>query len=98
MVRLGARDMLEADQDRVLLGFFSVALFGRSVTLALQHLKTWDEPVFLAWYAAWENEMRGDPLCKFFYDLRSDILHDVVPMVGFVLASWGPSVPLPGTV
>jgi len=98
VAHLGLRDMEASDQDRVLLGFFGVAVFGRSVTLALQHLKTWDEPAFLAWYEPWVAQMRQDPLCRFFYELRTDILHDVVPMVGVVLGAWGQNALRPGSV
>lgn len=87
MVKLGLDDMEDTEQDRVLLGFFSVAVFGRSVSLALQRLKTRDRPAFLAWCGPWEEDMRRDPLCRFFYVLRTDILHGVTPLVGFVFQS-----------
>ncbi|MGP8160479.1 MAG: hypothetical protein ACLQGJ_04560 [Candidatus Dormibacteria bacterium] len=90
--------MTTTDPDRTLLGCFCVAIFGRSVTLALQHLETWDERAFREWYAPWRAEMRGDPLCRFFYVLRTDILHDVVPMVGVMLGGWGPSARPVGTI
>ena len=43
MIRLGITEMETAKQDRVLLGFFSVAIFGWSVTQAMKRLKkkTW---------------------------------------------------------
>ena len=33
MVHQGLRDMQETDQDRILLGFLGVVVFGRSMTL-----------------------------------------------------------------
>lgn len=98
MVQLGLSDMESADHDRVTLGYYTVAIFGRSVSLALQHLKTWDKPAFLSWYAPWAGEMRRDPLCRFFYNLRTDIIHDVIPMAGVVLGAFGPGAPQVGTI
>jgi hypothetical protein len=98
MARLGFHDMSESEQSRVVLGFCSVAVFGRSVTLALQHLRTWDREVFNEWYKPWLDEMTADPLCRFFYELRTDILHGGVPTISFVLGSFGPDAPSPGTV
>jgi hypothetical protein len=92
MVKQGIRDMEDPDQDRVLLGFFGIAVFGRSVTLALQHLRTFDDHAFDEWYKPWFGEMRTDELCRFFYQLRTDILHDMNPLVGFV---WRPMARTP---
>lgn len=98
MVKQGLRDMADPDQDRVLLGFFGIAVFGRSVTLALQLLKSFDKKAFDDWYQPWFQEMRGDPLCRFFYELRTDILHGMNPLIGFVLASHGANAPSVGTI
>ncbi len=98
MARLGLGDMSESEQDRVVLGFCSVAVFGRSVTLALQHLRHWDAEGYDQWYGPWRDEMNADPLCRFFYDLRTDILHGGVPNIGFMLGSAGLHAPPPGTV
>lgn len=98
MVKQGLRDMGDADQDRVVLGFFGIAVFGRSVTLALQLLKSFDKQAFDDWYQSWFQEMRDDPLCRFFYELRTDILHGMGPLIGFVLASYGANAPSVGTI
>lgn len=98
MVKQGLRDMADPDQDRVLLGFFGIVVFGRSVTLALQHLRTFDRQAFDEWYEPWFKEMRDDPLCKFFYQLRTDTLHGMSPLIGFVLASSGGRVPPVGAI
>jgi hypothetical protein len=98
MIRLGISEMETADEDRVILGFFSVAIFGWSVTQALGRLKTWDRPGFVAWYAPWKAELENDPLCKFFVDQRNAIIHDVQPLVGFVLASVGSDPLQVGTI
>ena len=39
MVQQGFRDMQETDQDRILLGFLGVVVFGRSMTLVMQNLR-----------------------------------------------------------
>jgi len=97
MVKQGLRDMQDPDGDRVILGFFGIAVFGRSVTSALQNLRTFDKEAFDEWYGPWKQEMKEDPLCRFFYQLRTDILKDIGPLVGFVLASMG-DAPKVGTV
>jgi hypothetical protein len=98
MVKQGLRDMADSDQDRVILGFFGIAVFGRSVTSALQNLRTFDKPAFDEWYEPWKQQMKDDTLCRFFYQLRTDILKDIGPLVGFVLASFGDDAPKVGTV
>jgi hypothetical protein len=98
MAKQGFRDMSESGYDRAILGFCSVAVFGRSITLALQHLRTWDRETFDRWYRPWRDEMAKDPLCRFFYKLRTDVLHGGVPTISFVLGSSGPNAPAPGTI
>jgi hypothetical protein len=98
IARHGLRDLADPDPDRVLIGFFCIAVFGRSMTLALQRLRTFDEEAFNDWYGLWEQEMRGDPLCRYFYTLRTDIVHDIDPLIGTVLASYGHNTPPVGAV
>jgi len=101
MLRLaqqGLRDMEESDHDRILLGFFSVVVFGRAVTNALQNLRTFDKAAFDQWYGPWQQEMRDDPLLRWFYELRSDILKGIAPLVGIVLGSAGRDALRPGAV
>lgn len=89
LAQRGLRDMADPELEfhRIMLGFFGVVVFGRSVTFALQHLRTFDEQAFNDWYAPWLAEMKADPLCRFFNDLRSAILHDVEPVIGIVRGS-----------
>jgi hypothetical protein len=98
LARLGLVDMESADHDRILLGYFTVAVFGRSCTLALQRLKHWDEAAFLKWYEPWATAMKNDPLCQFFYELRTEIVHGVTPIPGVMLAAFGPSAPQVGAI
>jgi hypothetical protein len=98
LVDLGLEDVQGHDQDRVILGFFCIAVFGRAVTNAMQNLRTFDKAAFDEWYAPWQLEMRGDSLCRYFYELRSKILKNIDPLVGFVLAAWGEGSPTVGTI
>lgn len=47
-------------------------VFGRTVTLALQNLKSVD-PAFEAWYAIKQHEMKASALMKHFVELRNKI-------------------------
>jgi hypothetical protein len=51
--------MSAGDQDRAVLGFCSIAVFGASATFALQHLKHWDEAAFDSWYEPWSAARSG---------------------------------------
>ena len=98
MVRLGLHDMSEVEQARAVMEFCSVAVFGASVTFALQHLSHWDEVAFDNWYEPWSAALRADPLCRFFFLMRRDIIHGGVPDIGYVLSAAGVNVPEPGTI
>jgi hypothetical protein len=98
LVKQGLRDMEETEPDRVLLGFFGIVVFGRAVTNALQNLRTFDRQAFDDWYEPWQREMIDDPLLRWFYTLRSDILKGIFPMVGIVLASVGREDLYPGAI
>jgi hypothetical protein len=51
----------------------SVVVFGRAVTNVLQNLRS-KVPNFDAWYAPWKAEMEQDPLMRYLYELRTDLL------------------------
>ena len=89
MVAQGLRDMKDADHDRLLFGFLGVVVFGRSMTLVMQNLRTHDRAAFDAWYAPWQQEMQADPLMKYFKALRTKVVHQDAPAIGIVLASAG---------
>jgi hypothetical protein len=98
MVRQGLRDMQEADQDRVLLGFLGVVVFGRSMTLVMQNLRRHDQEAFDSWYAPWQEEMKDDPLMRYFYVLRTMAIHHDAPAIGILLAGSGGNVPPIGSI
>ena len=98
MVQQGLRDMQETGQDRILLGFLGVVVFGRSMTLVMQNLRSQDEDAFDRWYAPWKKEMKDDPLMLYFCDLRTRVIHRDAPAIGIVLAGHGENVPPIGSI
>ena len=106
MVKQGLRDMRETEQDRILLGFLGVVVFGRSMTLVMQNLRSHDREGFNKWYAPWQAEMKADPLMRYFYELRTTVIHQDAPLIGILLSGSDPKAqigsitidgfPLPG--
>ncbi len=92
MAHQGLRDMQETDQDRILLGFLGVVVFGRSMTLVMQNLRRHDEEAFNTWYAPWQEEMKVDPLMRYFCVLRTGVIHKDAPAIGILLAAHGGTV------
>jgi len=68
--RFGLEDMKNPERSRS--GFYNAVVFGRMVTFALQNLRGVADG-FDEWYSAKQEEMKQDPLMKYFYDLRTDI-------------------------
>ena len=67
---------LQGDQpERKLAGLRNLAVFGRAVTNVLQKLRS-IEPTFDKWYSKYVAEMKNDPLLKYFYKMRSEILKE----------------------
>ena len=98
MVAQGLHDMKDADHDRLLFGFLSVVVFGRSMTLVMQNLRSHDRATFDTWYAPWQKEMQADPLMKYFNDLRTKVIHEDAPAIGIVLTSFGPEARPVGSI
>jgi hypothetical protein len=72
---LGLADIASDDPQRRLPGLRNLVVFARAVTNVLQNLRS-TEADFDAWYAAYVAEMRADPLLRYFYELRSEILKE----------------------
>jgi hypothetical protein len=70
---LGLADLASPDPDRRLSGAMNLAVFGRAVTNVLQNLRSVVEG-FDGWYQPHVDQMRLDPLLRYFYDLRTEIL------------------------
>ena len=98
MVQQGLRDMQETGQDRILLGFLGVVVFGRSMTLVMQNLRRHDQDEFDRWYAPWQAEMKDDPLMRYFCDLRTKVIHQDAPAIGCLLVGQGEHVPRIGSI
>jgi hypothetical protein len=73
--KLGLRDVVEGGPSRRLGGLRNLIVFGRAVTNVLQNLRS-SEPSFDTWYQPYVNEMRDDPLLRYFYVVRSEILKE----------------------
>ena len=98
MVRQGLRDMRETDQDRILLGFLGVVVFGSSMTLVMLNLKRHERKAFNSWYAPWEKQMKGDPLICYFTNLRNMVIHQNAPAIGIALGGFGMNMPPIGSI
>lgn len=61
-----------------------VAVYGRSVTFALQHIRTYYRDEFNLWWAPYEQEMDGDDLMRYSNHLRNDFLKEGLPTGGDV--------------
>jgi hypothetical protein len=68
--------MLESDDPSIVpTAIRNVLVFGRAVTNVLQKIKRLD-PSFDDWYTPYKQEMRQDPLLKYLYKLRSEVLKE----------------------
>ena len=54
-------------------------MFGRAVTNVLQTLRGVDADKFDLWYQPFKQEMEKDPLMRYFYKLRTEILKEGGP-------------------
>jgi hypothetical protein len=70
--RFGLED-IKSSPERRLAGLRNLVVFGRAITNVLQNLRS-TEPDFDKWYEPFQKEMENDPLMKYFYRLRSEIL------------------------
>jgi hypothetical protein len=68
--RFGLRDMSNPAKARS--GLYNAVVFGRMVTFALQNLRSIAND-FDEWYRPKQEEMRADPLMRYFHELRTKI-------------------------
>ena len=73
--RLGLRSLGSANPPERMAGLRNLVVFGRAVTNVLQNLRS-TEPSFDTWYEKHKVEMQAEPLMRFFYKLRSEILKE----------------------
>jgi hypothetical protein len=69
--RFGLEDM-RTRPNRAQSGLRNAVVFGRTVTFALQNLRNIVSE-FDAWYSVKQEELKTDPLMKYFSDLRTEI-------------------------
>lgn len=79
MAQRGVAALRDAQPDDQMAGVYNVAVFGRSVTLVLQTMRSVDREAFDAWYAPWADEMKADPVMGYFVALRNEILKEGPP-------------------
>jgi hypothetical protein len=71
--KLGLEHVKSSDPKTRIAGVRNVVVFGRAVTNILQNLRS-TEPEFDKWYAPHVASMRANPLLRYFYELRTEIL------------------------
>ncbi len=71
----GLKEFATGPAETKLAGFRNVVVFGRAVTNVLQNLRS-NEPGLDEWYATYREQMKSDPLMRYFYELRSAILKE----------------------
>ena len=86
-VRRGLQNMEGDDQDQRLLGFLGLVVFERSPMSYRISERSISNP--LTSRMAPRREMEGDELCRFFYQLRSQLLKGIRPLIAIVMASTG---------
>src|SRR5438094_483482 len=80
-VEKGLADLASGDPNRRVAGLHNLVVFGRAVTNVLQNLRS-SEPDFDAWYGPHRAEMEADPLLKYLYELRTEILKKGILPIG----------------
>ena len=73
MAVMGLADLQSDDHERRLPGLRNVCVDGHATTQTLQNLRSVDDD-FDGWYEPIREALKADPLMRFFWDLRTDIL------------------------
>lgn len=82
--RFGYDDLMGEDPRRRHIGLRNFVVFGRAVTNVIQTLRSVD-PDFDAWYAPIQADLRADPIARYFYQLRSEILKEGSTNIGIAI-------------
>lgn len=70
----GLKVLKSGDPSERSAGLRNVLVFGRSVTFVIQNLRSIvGESRFNSWYAPFQDEMRADPLMRYFVDARNNL-------------------------
>jgi hypothetical protein len=70
----GFEDLTGPNRARRFTGLRNLIVFGRSITFVLQNLRSIVREQFDEWYAPKQEEMRKDPLMRYFVDARNEVL------------------------
>ena len=89
----GLADLSRGDAERRLAGLRNAVVFGRAVTNILENLRSL-EPTFDTWYKPKSRALSEEPLMKFFYKLRTEILKEGSLPVATVLEIRNLEMPL----
>lgn len=74
VARLGYEDLTGESRQRRMVGLRNLIVFGRSVTFVIQNLKSAvGETRFDEWYMPIQEELKADPVMKYFVTLRNDL-------------------------
>lgn len=76
IAKRGLEKFVKESGTRKMSGLLNAVTYGRSVTKILQKLRSAEEIDFDAWYQRYREEMEWDPLMKFFYSLRNELLKE----------------------
>jgi hypothetical protein len=76
VAKRGLADLADADAEKHLPGLMAVATFGLAATHTLQNLRGIDREGFDKWYAPERATLKADPIARYFYKLRSQILKE----------------------
>lgn len=94
-------DLLKTENPYYLpTGIRNVLTFGRAITKVLQRLRS-HESEFSAWYKPYRDEMENDPLLKYLYRIRNDVLKEgMMPVtskthISFLNLDWVNQLPKP---
>ena len=70
----GLKTLKSGDPAEKSAGLRNVLVFGRSVTFVIQNLRSIvGESKFNSWYEPHQNQMRADPLMRYFVDARNNL-------------------------
>jgi hypothetical protein len=75
MAEAGLADAIGDDPRKRRAGLMNLFTYGRSVTLAIQTMKSAD-PAFADWWEPYQAKMAPDPLMKYFNTARTEVLHE----------------------
>jgi hypothetical protein len=75
-VRMSVRDLRHPNHGRAVTGAYTIAVFGRALTQALETIRTHDRDHFNSWWPSKAVFMATDPLLVFFDQLRNAFLHE----------------------